>query len=385
MKKVLAVVLTLVMLIGAFSFSTSAEDTTTPTVTIITNEGSAVTEGTQTYFTVRFDNFSTIKGVDVTITASAGTLGDVQSFEFKDSAEKNVNYTVDGNTIRFVDLLKNGANNARLVFPATAPAASATINVIGKYAKDGSTLFDITTQPGTFEVKTVVEENPIDQDVSTLPAPSVESKTFIPVGGVYKKVVDGDKTTYTFANKNDNGTFSLGEGGGYTYQSYDIPDNGITTFGISNDVNYPALIRFGSYTNIYDTTSIFGTMLFEGDWLALKNYYIQLGIDVQDFTKILYTNTRTILDKAENAGKTHVIYTVPLNDGGTTKVKVYLFQQSNYMWKNETDGVLEFTIRLHGAKKDVTYTAAAYTVNKNGLVTISHDVKSVKATATDGQ
>ena len=93
MKKTLAIILTLVMIFGVVAFNTSAEEaTTTPTVSIITNKGSAVEVGDTTYVTVKFENFDSIKGVDVDITADETiTLGDVEAYGFKGNEDKGVN------------------------------------------------------------------------------------------------------------------------------------------------------------------------------------------------------------------------------------------------------------------------------------------------------
>ncbi|MBQ4118995.1 MAG: hypothetical protein IJD45_01225 [Clostridia bacterium] len=389
MKKILAVLLAVIMLFSVTTLSSSAAGETAK-VSIVTNKGSAVEEGTKTYFTVRFDNFDTVKAVDVTVTAEQGTtLGEVKAYNFREEvAQENVTYTKTGNTIRFVDLLEENVTSARLVIATTASNESATITVTGSAAESGTVLFQLTSAEGTVEVKTAVNETTIKQSTTDF-TPPVSNTTFTPAGGVYSEVTGEDnKTTYVYANKNENGTFSFENAvNKYVYQTFDKPENGITTFGLSNDLNHPALLRFGNFSNLYNATNEnleHGTMIFEGDWLELKHYYIALGYEVKDFVKALYNNASAILNKPENIanGITHVYYNVPKSDGGTTTVNLYLFKQKNYMWKDEDNNILEYTVRLHGAQKDVRYTGIAYSVD-NGVVTISENAKSIVATETD--
>lgn len=394
MKKTLAIILTLVMIFGAVAFSTSAEETAAePTVTIVTNKGSAVEEKDITYFTVKFDNFSKIKGMDVEITAHESiTLGKITGYGFKtdpEDTEANVNYTKnntgDVHTIRFVDLLTQGS--ARITFAAyidegKTPETDPEIRVEGKYADSGKTFFQVKSPAaGTFEIKReVAEENKPKADNVTAGAPIAITPpvgTFIPQGAVYVK--NGD--TYTFAEKQPDGSFTAPIAGKYTYQSYNIPTNGITTFGASNDPEDNTRLRFGSYSKVGANN---GTMVFEGDWLALKNYYIKNGYTVQQFTKAIYTNARKVLDA--NPGKKFVYYDVPTDDGKPTRVNVYLFAQTKYMWTTafnqdvaagNGEYITEYAIRLDGIKENTTYAAVAYCSVNNDVI-ISKDVKSVK-------
>lgn len=373
MKKTLAIILTLVMIFGVVAFNTSAEEaTTTPTVSIITNKGSAVEVADTTYVTVKFENFDSIKGVDVDITADETiTLGDVEAYGFKGNEDKGVNYKTTANTIRFVDLTLG--DNARITFEATVygetPETDPEINVKGTYALNGKELFDETLPAkGSFEIKRVIA--PTDVQGATQENPKTitpANKKFIPQGSVYKKISENE---YVFADKNTNGEFIITEEG-YQYDSFDIPDNKITTFGASNDLIDSKALRFGSYSEHYKSGVEHGTMIFEGAWLALKNYYIQKGYTVQKIIPAVYKNVLATLDKPENAGKTFVTYNV----NGQT-VNVYIFEQRNYMWKNDTDGILEYTLRLNGTTSGLTYTAAAFAI-EGETVTFTENVKSV--------
>ncbi len=382
MKKTLAIISTLVMVFGAVAFTASAEEAT-PTVTIVTNKGSAVEKGTTTYFTVKFENFASIKGIDVNITADeAITLGSVTSYGFKGDATtaEGVNYTEsnDGgvHTIRFVDLTAGG--DARITFAATVNVDTASdpkINVTGKYADSGKTFLTVDAPAeGTFELKKEIKEEDklksenTEKDAKIDIAP--EAGKFIPQGSVYYK----DGNNYVFATKDENGDFIADKGAGtYTYQSYTIPANGITTFGASKDLNNESALRFGSYSKLATDGATHGTMIFEGAWLELKNHYIKKGYTVQEILPAVYANVLSTLEKPENEGKTFVKYTV-----NGKVVNVYIFGQKNYMWKDETKGILEYTLRLNGTESGKIYTAAAFSKTQAGVVTFTNDVKSVK-------
>lgn len=366
MKKLLAIILTVVMLLGVVAISTTAAEAT-PKVTIVTNEGSAVAKGVTTYFTVRFDNFASIKGIDVTITADQNIeLGKVTTTGFP-TAGKDVNYTEENegteHTIRFVDL--TSGSDGKIIFEATVPENAVTtgdpsITVIGKYAEDGKTLFEVTAPAaGTFELVKEIATTPVETE-QTVTAPA---NKFIPYGSVYT----GSSDNATFVEKNADGTFTAPAGA--VYQSFDVPSNGITTFGASNDNEYSDRLRFGSYSNLNDGAKEHGTLVFEGDWLALKNFYIQNGYTVQQFVKSLYNDVTAKL--AANPNAKFVYYN--LGDGKT--INVYRFVQQNYMWKG--GNVLEYAVRLNGIKADTTYTGVAYSIASDNTVTISENVKSV--------
>mgnify|MGYP003306487670 CR=1 FL=1 len=375
MKKTLAIILTLVMIFGIVAFNTSAEETAAePTVTIVTNKGSAVDEGTETYFTVRFDNFSEIKGIDVEITADkAITLSTVESSGFKSAAGENVNYTQSNNgdvhTIRFVDLLTQG--NARIIFGASVDVDTITdpvINITGKYALDGKTFFkEDLPASGTFEIKRGIASTDVQGATEETPKTiTPESNKFIPQGSVYKKISENE---YVFADKNTNGEFIITEEG-YQYDSFDIPENKITTFGASDGLTADTSLKFGSYSELNKAGTTHGTLVFEGEWLELKNYYIKNGYTVKQFVAALYKDVAAKLDA--NPSASFVYYKV-----NGKNINVYRFKQKNYMWKDDTNGILEYAIRLHGIKENTTYTGVAFSAAYDGTVVISENVKSV--------
>ena len=374
MKKILAIILSVAMLCGVLALNTFAADTT-PKVTLITNEGSPVIEGTPTYLTVRFDDFASIKGMDVTITADGATLGEITETGegFPELTENNYTVTNTDNKhqIKIVDL--TSFNTGKITFQVTAPEKDAIITVSGKYADSGKSLFDITTEPGLFEVyaKPVDVEVEIPQGETTaqITQSSAGENKFIPQGSVYKVNSNG---TYTQAPKDQDGNFNVGEG--YVFNSFDIPANGITTFGASNPVDNPNTVRFGSYSQKNDGTRTHGTMVFEGDWLALKNLYIKNGYSVHEIVQMFYDD----FDKKFEGKSENEITFVYYNLGGGKIVNVYKFPQKKYIWKNDS-GVLEYGLQISNIEDNQTYTAVAYSHDNDdkSIATVSAEVKSI--------
>lgn len=374
MKKILAIILSIAMLFGVLTINTFAADTE-PKVTLITNEGSPVDNNIDTYFTVRLDNFTSIKGMDITITADSGLIfKSVQATGLKNELVKDTNYTITDNKIRIVDLTvkdSTSVDSAKIIVMARAATdekATQNITVEGKYADSGKTLFSITTEPGVFEVSKTVTPTPVSNKTLT-----AEDNYFIPYGSVYKETDTG----FAFITKEANGSFNIPEGD-YKYKEYKIPDNGITTFGFSYKEDEKHL-RFGSYSNKNTTGVKHGTMVFEGDWLALKEHYIKQGYTVQQILKAIYDNYDK---KNPDREYTYVYYTVTDKEGNNKQVNVYKFDQNNYMWKGQDEDarVLEYAIRLTNYLPETNYTAVSYSIDGEEI-TLSDNVKSTTTVA----
>ncbi len=131
MKKMAAIFLALVMVLSVAGMNVLAD--TTPAITV---ESAQTTPGGTATFKVDMTNFSGIKGLDVTITATAGaTFTAIAS----DSIEltKDGNYTLEANKIHIVDL--NG--NTALTFNVTATVNdNADVSVEAKLATSGTAL-----------------------------------------------------------------------------------------------------------------------------------------------------------------------------------------------------------------------------------------------------
>ena len=249
-------------------------------------------------------------------------------------------------------------------------------------------MFNITTEPGTFEVYAKPTDNtvtiPSGETTATITQADAGNGKFIPRGSVFKKVGDN----YILAPKNDDGSFTVNSAD-YVFNSFDLPSEeiGITTFGASDFGQDTTTVRFGSYSLKNDGNTSHGTMVFEGNWLLLMNYYIKHGYSVQDLVNMIYQDFETTLNSEGNKGKTFVYYNVPKEDGnGTEKINVYKFEQSRYFWKNETDKILEYGLQITNVQQKTTYAAVAYshkTGNKLEDATVSAEVKSITKSAAN--
>jgi hypothetical protein len=450
MKKILAVILTIVMLLGVVAINSSSdtikEDTALPIATLVTNDGSpldktgAVTQiGDKFIFTLRFDYFIPIKGIDITIDAGDAVITDVKSYNLPSAVlgveefDENYVYKRDNHALRFVDI--NITGKSRIVCNIDSPSATTTVTATGKYADTGETLFKITTKPQNYEMlETNSEQINNDTNLKQPPLPNDRKKDpgyFIPYGAVYK---DGK-----FAPKNTDGSFS--DVSGYSYLKFKLPREikdgsdkiirNLTPFGAATEIDpkpetdNPALTysagswRFGSYSeyddfsdsnnpeiNTKQTKMHHGTMMFVGDWLSLKEHYVKQGNTVQQFVKAIYEEMTRLEQQKDENGKPvlgtnvvdeftsyHVSYEVPdrNNPGKTTWIDVYKYPRKHYIWRDfgaeydddgkiATYGKLEYAIRLHNMQPNRTYTAVAYCLKSGEShenAEISHNVKSI--------
>lgn len=372
MKKTIAIVLSLVMLFGLFAINTFAA-TGDPTVQLITNAGSPIKndEHDSTVFTLKFNDFYTVQGMDVIVSLTGANFSEdgqgkplfsVSGFDFSDKMALDSNYTYSKagteKKIHIVDL--TGGKNGKIYFTITN-IDNPEINVLGKYAKDGKTMFELENE-GSVEIAVDPVDNTANAGQPIVPS----AGKFIPYGSVWK----GTGSNVSFANKDSNGSFDTSDGE-YTYNEFNIPANGIVTFGVSDpiDKELQNALRFGNYFNKSLTgTTTFGTMIFEGDWLAVKELYIKNGYTVQEILKLFSNDYDT--KKAANQNMNYVRYTVNGDD-----FRVYKFAQTKHLWKN--GDVLEYAINITGVEEDQTYTAAAYFVNGE-TTTISETVKYEK-------
>ena len=131
MKKMAAIFLALVMILSVASMSVLAD--ITPSITVIGNEAAP---GADTTFQVKLADFSDVKGMDITITATDGVV-------FKDITSEDVtltkdsNYTLSANKIQIVEL--NAKSDLTLTVTATVNA-DADISVTAKLAASATEL-----------------------------------------------------------------------------------------------------------------------------------------------------------------------------------------------------------------------------------------------------
>lgn len=365
MKKLLAVLLAVVMLFSVCAFSTSAEGESTPKVKIVTNEGSSIVVDKETYFTVRFDNFTTIKGMDVDVTVTnASGLKLEKSTGFTFNLVENGNYKSDDTSLKLVDL--TGQKDGKLVFKVTPNAVGTEITVKGEYAKSGTELVDVEGATAKLDVVDNLkpEETTTNDAATGLAQP--DDGTFIPYGSV----VDADGE---FAKKDPiTGAFALDASKKYTYSTFTKPsaDAGLITYGVSNEKNAPSNIRFGTYSVQADTYE-HGTLIFEGNWEALRDYYITKGYTVQEFVKAIYVNAR---------GKINGYDYVSYNISASEKINVYIVPQTKVMWKSDDGKTLEYAVRVNNA--DGTYTGIAYSYSNSNIDDIKISTTAKTTTVT---
>ena len=412
MKRILAVILTIVMLLGVVVINTSADTTDLPpTVTLVTTEGSPLDvegkvaqDGSTFIFTVRFDYFILIRGIDITIDAGDGEITNVETFNLPSAClgieefDENYIYSRGKSAIRFVDL--NITSKSRIVLTVKSPSENQTVTVTGKYADTGETLVPITTNPQDYEIMEYIA--PQDVTGNELTQADVLDGYFIPYGGVYTEIED----EATFTAKEADGSFKNIKSGSkclaFRLPKENIRDKNndvisqLVSFGAASQIEGDAW-KFGSYTTYDDFTKAdgaknkHGTMVFEGDWLSLKYYYVHQGNTVQQFVKAIYEqmtklemNDNLDINEVDNPEtQYHVSYTVPKWDepSETTTIHVYKFPRHKYIWRDDTDGegAMEYAIRLHNMAKG-TYTSVAYCLEDGKLpeeVQISHHVKSI--------
>ncbi len=156
MKKMVAIFLALVMVLSVASMNVLAD--TTPAITV---ESAQTTPGGTATFKVNMTDFSGIKGLDVTITATEGaTFTAIAS----DSMEltKDSNYTLEANKIHVVNL--NGSD--ALTFNVTATVTEdADVHVEATLATSGTTLAEnVTVTDGKL---TVAANEPLTKPLGT--------------------------------------------------------------------------------------------------------------------------------------------------------------------------------------------------------------------------
>jgi hypothetical protein len=420
---------------------------------LVTNSGSPLDidcnvaqDGHKYIFTVRFDNFILIRGIDITINAGEAKITKVETFNLPTAVEGTTEFdenwrylnTETQSVIRFVDL--NITSKSRIVLSVEAPVKNnaefgkQTIQVTGKYADTGETLVSITTKPQDYEIMTKPEETVVAEDVTIrqpdLPADEKEQGYFIPYGGVYK--VEGDG--FSFIKKDANGNFN-NVTAGYTYHEFPLPRydkgmdgkviNQLTTYGISEPMDVGkdpwateqdkpnvGVIKMGSYTTYDDfntnkyeitdengsttkveTRNLHGTLVFDGDWLSLKHYYIKQGNTVQQFVRAIFKQMTQLENNTDETKvgtnivdnhdtKFHVTYAVQKwdNPDEIVHVRVYKFPRVKYMWRDGEDGKgkMEYAIRLHNAEKEQTYTAVGYCLEYDANADDKYDLDKVQ-------
>lgn len=359
MKKVTASIIAGALMISAMGINAFAAETATPKITVFGNENSPVAAGSEVSVDVRLSSLDGIKGMDITLAGDANvTLKGIETTGYTE----NENYTVKDNKIHIVEL--NSEKTVNLKVKAVAKADGVIKVETPKLAESGTKLAEsVKTVDGTIKVAT--KETGTTETIGTL-TPSDAAKYFIPYGSVYT-IENG---VYKWIAKDQDGNFKNVPSGA-NYQEFEIPENGITTFGASESIKEKNP-QFGTYAlNVAGKTC--GTMSIVGDWEEFVKYYRENnGLTVDSLVK----SVSDYYDGSITTGYTHVI----LNWGANKKnaLKIYKKDQVNWMWKDGTN--LQYALRVVGLETGDKCTAVGYVVDSDKKVTFSKIVKTaVKA------
>ena len=381
MKKTLALLLCLAMLFTALSVNVFAVEN--PSVTIVTNSVSA--DG-DTSFAIKLTGFESLKGLDMTVTAtgdikmlsaSALNFKDFDSDEIIKIAE-GTDYVIskDGHTLDIVGLQKDVKGD--IITVAAKVTGTATIAVTAcDLAKSGSELYTAVTAatiapvsiaPYVKPVSVTVPAIPVGQQTVKIEQSAAGEGYFIPYGSVYT-VKDG---VYNYKSKDEYGKFDVTAD--TIVQAFKLPEDGFATFGVSDSaVEEEDAKQFGNITTSYTKDKKYGTLVFIGQWEAFKDYNLsQKGYSEKVLVEKLYA--------AYNAANPDGKYTFVSFKSGDAVIRVYDVAQKNWMWKNETDGILEYAVRVYGLVDGSEYAAVAYNIDGE-TVNFANGVKSVSYNA----
>lgn len=368
MKKLTASIVAGALMISAMGINAFAAEAT-PKITVFGTESSPVKAGAEVNIDVRLSNFDTVKGMDIILKGDSNvTLEEITT----DGYKKGENYTVKGNEIHIVDL--NREKTVNLKVKAVAKGNGEITVGTAKLAKSGTALFgekEVRTVAGTIKVATEATKT---AEETTLK----ESKGyFIPYGSVY--TYDADKGYTWYTKDKEDGTFK-NVPAGVSYQEFEIPENGITTFGSSVDTE-TGNPQFGTYAlNVQGKTC--GTMSIIGDWEGFVNYYRENnGRTVAQLVESVWACYDSVKDKINNTTVTHAT----LNWGANKEfqLEIYKKDQVNWMWKDGAN--LQYALRVNGLKENETCTAVGYAVGADSKVTFSKAVKTETKTAVKAE
>lgn len=357
MKKLTASIVASALMISAMGINAFAANGT-PEIKVYGNKSNPVTAGETASFIVRLSDFANIKGMDLTIESEKGNvIFTGASMDRNVDLKTGSNVKVEQDKIHIVDLTSADMQKdgyANITVNATVNGAD-TIKVIATLAKDGK---NTVTADYKFDNLAVKPEEK-SADAGTLNA---TDGYFIPYGFIK----DGD----TYVNKAANGSFEVPKKQNYT--EFEIPANGIMTFGYSYHKSNTAL-QFGTYTN--ESADKRGTLLFEGDWEAFKNYYItEKGYTVEEILAKIYAQ----YERKNKADSTLTAIKIPA--GNNSSIIVRRVEQKKSMWAVNSKNLLQYAARLTGIDNTKTYSGVGYRVSGE-TVTFSEKVMTAAPAA----
>jgi hypothetical protein len=373
MKKTLALLLCLAMLFTALTVNVFADEN--PTVTI---ETSSVSENGETSFAIKFAGYTSLKGYDLVIKAGTGlNLLSASALNAETDLDEGVNYKIENNELHIVELTKVDGDDIITVNAKFAENQTAAVKVevikcdlaeSSSQLYAAATIADVTIAPYVKPVSVTVPAIPDGQQTVKIEQSAAGEGYFIPYGSVYT-VKDG---VYNYKSKDESGKFDVTAD--TIVQAFKLPEDGFATFGVSDSaVEEEDAKQFGNITTSYTKDKKYGTLVFIGQWEAFKDHNLsKKGYSEKVLVEKLYA--------AYNAANPDGKYTFVSFKSGDAVIRVYDVAQKNWMWKNETDGILEYAVRVYGLVGGTEYAAVAYNIDGE-TVNFANGVKSVSYNA----
>ncbi len=351
MKKLTASIVAGALMISAMGINAFAANGT-PEIKVYGNGSNPVKAGETASFIVRLSDFEDVKGMDITITSKDKKVEFTDAEMDKATLTTNSNVKVEKEKIHIVDLttdVMKSSGYANITVKATVNGAD-TIKVEATLAKDGK---NTVTADYKFDNLAVKPEEKTAEAGNL----SATNGYFIPYGFIQ---TSDDK----YVDKAADGSFTVPTK--QTYAEFEVPtNNGITTFGYSHH-NSNSAVQFGTYTNT--AAGKRGTLLFEGDWEAFKNYYItEKGYTVEEILNKVYTQYET----KHNADNTVTAIKIPA--GENNSIVVRRVEQSKSMWAVKSKNLLQYAARLTNINDTTIYSGVGYSVSGE-TVTFSEKV-----------
>ena len=340
MKKLTASIIAGALMISAMGINAFAAETATPSIKVYGNGSNPVKAGETASFIVRLSDFAVVKGMDITITSKNNKVEFTDAQMDKAMLTKDSNVKVEKNKIHIVDLTTDemkSSGYANITVKATVNGAD-TINVEATLAKDGKS---------TVKADYKFDDLAVKPNEKTAEAGKLsESKgCFIPYGFI-------QTSDEKYVDKAADGSFEVPAE--QTYAEFEVPANGITTFGYGHH-NTNTAVQFGTYTN--KAADKRGTLLFEGDWEAFKNYYItQKGYTVKDILNKVYTQYET-KHKTDSS-----VTAIKIPAGENISIVVRRVEQTKSMWAVKSENLLQYAARLTNISDTATYSGVGYSV-----------------------
>ena len=327
--------------------------------------------------TLKSSDFKNVKGAKITITLP-DTMELVAAKIVEADWIADTNYKVDTTTktVTLVDVFNfdGEAKNLSLNLELTVKGAKIgdnTITILGDFADEKA---DKVYAPASATAKLVVGKQTNKYENATAAESAIkdlETGYFIPEGGVYTK--NGE--TYTYATKNANGSFNLGDlSADIQVLKCKLPSNGkFTTFSSSkkNEIknsNLPEYeqyngIQFGTYVIESHNADKYGTLVIKGDYNAFRNYYGKT--DDELLAKIMQSYDSTITTEGESLKL----------KGGDNYIIVKKVKQTKLMWNGTS--AFQYAVRLYNLSNtdNTSYTAVAYSVDGSNY-TFSSEIQT---------